>query len=74
MSAYKAFIKTFLVTLVGMYACVFTIEVLYRVMKGLSFQEAMALYQPNYSHVGVACAIAIAVTYGRKKPASEEKQ
>ncbi|OZI08718.1 hypothetical protein BWI93_07645 [Siphonobacter sp. BAB-5385] len=74
MHAYKEFIITFLVTLVGMFACVFTIEVLYRVIKGLSFQEAMALYQPDYSHVGVACAIAVVVTYGRKKPASEEKQ
>lgn len=67
MSAYKEFVKVFLITAVGMFASVFVIEVLYRVMKGLSFEEAMALYQPNYSHVAVACVIAIAVTYGKKK-------
>lgn len=69
MYAYKEFIKVFLLTMIGMFACVFTIEVLYRVMKGLSFEEAMALYQPNYSHVAVAGVIAIAVTYGKKRPA-----
>ncbi|MDR6194949.1 hypothetical protein [Siphonobacter sp. SORGH_AS_0500] len=72
MSTYKEFIKVFLVTLVGMFVCVFAIEVLYRVMKGLPLEEAMALYQPNYSHVGVACAIAVAVTYGKKRSVAEK--
>lgn len=54
-----------------MFACVFAIEVLYRAMKGLPFEEAMALYQPNYSHVAVASVIAFAVTYGKKKPATD---
>ncbi|PKK38502.1 hypothetical protein BWI96_01650 [Siphonobacter sp. SORGH_AS_0500] len=72
MSTYKEFIKVFLVTLVGMFVCVFAIEVLYRVMKGLPFEEAMTLYQPNYSHVGVACAIAVAVTYGKKRSLAEK--
>ncbi|MDR6194924.1 hypothetical protein [Siphonobacter sp. SORGH_AS_0500] len=68
MFAYKEFIKVFLVTLAGMFACVFAIKVLYRVMKGLPFEEAMAMYQPKYSHVAVAGVIAIAVTYGKKRP------
>ncbi len=73
MSAYKEFIKVFLVTLAGTTVCLFTIEVLYRVMKGLPFEKAMALYQPDYSHVAVACAIALAVTYGKKKPVAGMK-
>lgn len=67
MAAYLTFIKFFLITTAGVFACVFALEVLFRVMKGLPFEEAMALHQPNYSHVAVACAIAVAVTYGKKK-------
>ena len=72
MFTYKEFIKVFLITAAGTFASVFAIEVLYRVMKGLPFEKAMALYQPNYNHVAVACVIAIAVTYGKKSLAPKD--